>query len=125
MVSKHARVPEGWARHNGKGLCNTHDYRDRRYGDPEADLLAKPRPRARGSAWRTAEEVLEDYAMIRDHVGSVAEAAERMGLTASALDRALYRARTAGDARGLPPMPQIERALARGSRPKYMPLLSQ
>lgn len=125
MVSKHVRVPEGHRRHNGNGLCNTHDYRARRYGDADADLSRTPRPRARGSEWRTADEVLEDYDMIRDQVASVAQAAERMGMTASALDRALYRAREAGDRRGLPPLTQIDRAIARGSKPKYLALLSQ
>lgn len=63
---------------------------------------------------RPREEVLEDYAMIRDDVTSVHEAAHRMGMSFAALDRALYRARQDGDRRALPPLPQLERGIKYG-----------
>lgn len=58
--------------------------------------------------------------MIRDECASVAQAAERMGMTFSALDRALYRARQQGRTEALPPPQQLDGALRYG---KYKALL--
>lgn len=49
---------------------------------------------------RLADEVLDDWVLMRDDGESVESAARRMGMTRSALDKALYRARKRGDARG-------------------------
>lgn len=93
-------------------LCRKHYRRYLRNGSTEPVVRLR-RPRKSRAVEvrvnRTSEEVLEDYAMIRDHVGSVAQAAERMGMTFSALDMALYRARKRGDRRALPPLQQLER----------------
>jgi hypothetical protein len=56
-------------------------------------------------------DVLSDYALIRDDVDSVREAADRMGMTFAALDQALYRARRKGLSGALPPPRQLERGL--------------
>ena len=49
---------------------------------------------------RSNEEVVEEWDLLRSQgVMTVAQAASRMGMTAEALDRALYRARKRGDTR--------------------------
>lgn len=106
--------PEGHARHGGKQLCNMHYKRFSRNGDYDRHSPVAP-PRINVRVSRPLDEVLEDYAMIRDDCNSVREAAERMGMTFSALDRALYRARKQGLPGALPPMPQVERAMHFGS----------
>lgn len=63
---------------------------------------------------QTTEVLLDDYDMIRDSVSHIREAAERIGVTYSCLNRALYFARKRGDARGRPPREQLERAIDRG-----------
>lgn len=89
--------PEGHVRKGSKDLCHKHSMQARR----AARATNAPRARA-----RSAEEVLEDYAMIKDSCGSVAQAAKRMGMSWSALDQALYRARQRGDERAYPPVNQ-------------------
>jgi len=87
------RFPEllerGFVRVGGRGLCKTcysHAQRTGQFGDD-----------VRG---RSAEEVLEDWEMLRDDGESLENAARRMGMTVKALDKALYRARKKGDPRG-------------------------
>lgn len=63
---------------------------------------------------RSREEVIEDYAMIRDEVPTVRAAAERMGMTYKALDKALYRARRRGDERAQIPLASLEKMIAAG-----------
>lgn len=117
MVSKHAwdagvRKP-GHASHGGKGMCRKHYARWTRHGSTERQVaVGGPGNQA---AKRSREEVLEDYAMIKDDCTSVRHAAERMGMTFSALDKALYRARLDGDVRAMPPSDQVSRALGRGA----------
>lgn len=102
-------------KHAGLGLCPSCYWRLKRYGDPahKAPYTARP---ARGGYenQRSMEDTLEEWVMIRDGSGpgkfkayrytkdprSLRFVAERMGMTLSALDQALYRARKAGDSRG-------------------------
>lgn len=98
---------QGRALHRGHGLCAKHYARARRLGDPLAPRPAwTPRP-VRGPHL-DAEEVLEEWVVLRRSGESVASAAERMGLPFSTLDKALWRARRRGDARGA--LPQMQRA---------------
>ena len=106
--------PEGHARHGGKKLCNMHYKRFARNGTFDRQKAHRPQ-RTNYREYRTLDEVLEDYQMIRDDCSSVREAADRMGMTFSALDRALYRARQQGLPGALPPMPQVERAMKYGA----------
>lgn len=98
----------GYRRKARGSLCNTCVRRIER---------RRARQRETGTSatsFRSRAEVLEDYAMIKDDVSSIAEAAERMGMLWSTLDRALYRARLDGHAVAMPPKDQLERAIARG-----------
>lgn len=101
--------------HVSKGagdLCRKHHMRFKRNGTTERQV---PRPsKRRGRESRSREEILEEYAMIRDSVATVREAADRMGLSFSALDKALYRARKEGLAEAALPRQQLERAIAAG-----------
>jgi hypothetical protein len=106
----------GTAAAGGHGLCQKHHHRMVRNGTTDRQRPHRPGPRLTSvREHRSREEVLEDYALIRDDVNSIAQAAERMGMTFSALDMALYRARKLGDPRALPPLPQLERAIANGT----------
>lgn len=90
--------PEGHQAHRGGELCPKHHERIIRHGTVEPPPPA--RPPARGHAQRKAEETLTDWVRLRTHVASLAEAARRMNMSHSALDKALYRARLRGDHRG-------------------------
>lgn len=94
--------PDGHAVHAGHGLCRKHYWRWQS-GSIETKTL------------RSRDEVLEDYLMIRDDVANIRQAADRMGMTFAALDRALYRARLDGDDRAMPPSTQALRAASRGA----------
>jgi len=84
--------PQGCRRHGGYGLCVAHYAQMiRRRKKP----VTKRRSPSRAKM-RSREEVLEDYLTIRDEVESLEDAAHRMGMTVSALDQALYRARRDG-----------------------------
>jgi hypothetical protein len=107
MVGKNAwqrgTRPEGFARHDGHGYCSKHYAQVVRRGQiptnhtRERGPRRRYRPRPDGRApIRTRDEVLEDYLLIRDEVFSVAQAAERMGMTEAALEKALERARKDG-----------------------------
>lgn len=91
---------EGKSAHRGFMLCTRHYMRLKRYGKP----LHKPTPKRRkprGSEQRSADEVLDDWVEIRDYDSdNIGHAAARMGMSVSALDKALYRARKRGDQRG-------------------------
>jgi transposase-like protein len=104
MVSNHqwskGNRPPGHRTHKAHGLC---------------DLCYKRSIRPNPREFWTAEEMLEEYQMIRDDVASIRQAAERMGIKFSRLDRALYRARKRGDSRGNAPLDQINRAIQWGS----------
>lgn len=108
---KRGRRPAGHSEHGSRGLCRLHYIRLVRTGT--TGLL--PKRGNGGGAGRRLDEVLEEYAMIRDSCSTVAEAADRMGMTFSALDRALYRARQAGRTGALPPLQQLERAIHGGA----------
>lgn len=99
--------PPGATNHGGKQLCIMHYTRLKRHGTFEK-TPPKPRARRRGSVSRPIEEVLDEYAMIKDDVKNIREAAERMGMSFSALDTALYRARKRGLPGATPPLSQQE-----------------
>lgn len=91
---------EGRSAHRGFNLCTRHYMRLKRYGHPTRKPETKPR-KHRGSESRPAEEVLDDWTQIRDYdKPDISHAADRLGMSVSALDKALYRARKRGDARG-------------------------
>lgn len=85
------RFPElrdgGIVRLGSRAYCVTH-YR-RRVKDGEIERVTRSR-----------EEVLEDWAFLRDDGVSLTEAAQRMGMKRKTLEQALYRARKRGDLRG-------------------------
>lgn len=98
ILSDAAKI--GKSAHRGFRLCTKHYFRRQRYGSPTAKPERKPR-KPRGSEQRDAEEVLSEWVLIRDHDrADVAHAADRLGMSVSALDKALYRARKRGDSRG-------------------------
>jgi len=101
--------PEGRKPHVGHGLCIA-DYSALRRGAPKSP----GRPR-RGRDWWTSEQMLDEYIRVRDDVRNIRQAADRMGISFSRLDTALYRARKRGDQRGNAPISQIHRAIRRGS----------
>lgn len=87
--------PDGYRPHRGRSLCSTHYRRAIKEGTlGQYGLLQSA---------RTRQEVLEDYMLIRDEVSSIEQAAARMGMTASALEKALERARKAGSTEALTP----------------------
>lgn len=113
LVSKHSWYvlgiqPEGHLPNAGRDMCRRHYHRFTKFGSPDVVLPE------RNVAGRPRDEVLEDYLMIRDDVASIRQAADRMGMTFHALDRALYRARLDGDDRAMPPSTQALRAASRG-----------
>jgi hypothetical protein len=98
-----AKAREGKARHGGRGLCKRHYDR---IGGPDQGL--EPRE------YRRADEVLEDWVMIKDSCrGDIRVAAPRMGMSVKALEQVLYRARQRGDERGnVPPRWLLGRGVA-------------
>jgi predicted DNA-binding protein (UPF0251 family) len=85
-----------FARHSGNKLCN---------GCFKRISRAEYRRRENKPAYsgmRRREEVLEDWELLRsDGVTDLEVAAHRMGMSKGALEQALYRARKAGDSRGI------------------------
>ena len=106
---------EGHVSAGGLGMCRKHYTRFARSGSTERRVAVGRGSKQAQAAKRSREEVLEDYAMIKDDCTSVRHAAERMGMSFSALDKALYRARLDGDERAMPPSNQVNRAIGRGS----------
>lgn len=85
--------PDGRRRSVGRGLCETCHQRHRNHGTL-SDFERRTRP---------ADEVLEDWDFLRHQGYSIRDAAERMGMTHAALDKALYRAARRGDPRARRP----------------------
>lgn len=82
-------LPECSEPHDARGLCKSH-YK-----------AAWGRGQFETKPSLSAEDVLDDWALIRDAgETNVRRAAERIGMTWKALDQALYRARKKGDPRG-------------------------
>ena len=81
--------PDGRPRFIGRGLCEACHQRHRKRGTL-SDFERRTRP---------ADEVLEDWDFLRRQGYSIRDAAERMGMTHAALDRALCRAANRGDER--------------------------
>lgn len=75
--------------HGGRGLCVS-CYGDKRYNGRLAD-----HPRA---TW-TRDELLDEWELLRGEGTTRLQAAERLGMTPAAFERALQRARAAGDPR--------------------------
>lgn len=120
MVSKHAwdrgvRKP-GHVSKGGRDMCRKHYTRFVRSGSTERRVAVGRGSREQQASKRSREEVIEDYSMIKDDVTSIAQAAERMGMSFAALDKALYLARLDGDRRAMPPSSQLDRAIRRGAR---------
>jgi len=102
---------EGHVSAGANGMCRKHHVRMQRNGT--TDKVERTRTYTpRTAEFRTREEVLEDYAMIKDDVPDVRAAAERMGMSFTALDMALYRARKAGRSEAALPLSQVERRTA-------------
>lgn len=81
--------------HGGRGLCNSCHARERYHGR----LADHPR------STRSRDELLEEWELLRGQGHTRVQAAERLGMSPSAFERALQRARAAGDpraARGVP-----------------------
>lgn len=103
---------------DGTGLCRACSTRKKRREYRAANPLP-PRPRRATHTGPTGpnEETdyyLTEYDMIRDSVGHIRDAASRLGISFSRLDKMLYRARQRDDPRGRPPAQQLERAIDRG-----------
>jgi hypothetical protein len=98
MVGKHtyrryAEAREQFVRHDGQGLCRADHKRATAHG-----TLPEPAPRdLPRCAYRRRAEVLEEYALLRSDGVSRRMCALRMGMTLSGLDRAINRARAAGE----------------------------
>jgi hypothetical protein len=101
--------------HDRSGLCRACKQRNvrmaKRASAPKAPRVAPNR----GLLSEDSNMWLDDYDMIRDSVDSIREAAERLGIGYARLDKMLYRARRRGDARGRPPLEQLERAIDLGA----------
>lgn len=123
MVSKHVWQhkgirPEGMMFHGGQGLCDIHHRRWRRHGSTEK-LHGQNGGGVKGSTHRPRAELLEDYLLIRPDVGTVAQAAVRMGMTTEGLAKALRRAYRDGHTEAVPPQQQMEAAQDRNLTQLY------
>lgn len=78
-------------RNSGRGLCSTCRERAIREGRLDEYERAK----------RPADEMLDDWQLMRSEGYTVPQAAERMGVSADALATALNRARHRGDPRAV------------------------
>lgn len=92
VVPQGHRPPPGWRAHNGRCLCEW-CYKD---ADAAGELVDFER------TTRSRDEVLDEWLLLREQGCSRAQAAERLGMTFDAFDRAWRRARKAGDERALP-----------------------
>lgn len=108
--------PEGARPHDARGLCRRCYNRWSRNGDFSKRAAVPSRRRQPGTRDTPREETLDEYTLIRHDVQSIRQAAERMGVTFSSLDKALYRARRDGDERGNAPLAQVHRAIRHGSK---------
>lgn len=91
MVRHDVAPPPGACRHEGRGLCA----RCYRKAQQDGSLVDRPR------LLRHRDEVLEDWPRLRAEGYTKRQAAERLGMSFSALDRMLSRARSAGDPRAV------------------------
>jgi hypothetical protein len=91
------------ATHEGRGLC-TPCYERANYRGRLAD-----HPRR---TW-SRDDVMTEWDLLRRDGHTRAQAAERLGMTWAALDRAIWRARAAGDPRAVPGSPGVPEQRAR------------
>lgn len=89
MVGQRETSPPGWRRHVARGLCSRCWSAARTAGD----LVDFERNT------RTRDEVLDEWVLLRGEGYTRAQAAERIGMTFAAFDRAYWRAVAAGDPR--------------------------
>lgn len=76
-------------KHKARGLCGNCYFRMRYHGE-SVDWFRR---------WRTRDEFLDDYLMLRGQGFDDGQIAERMGMTRGGVYIAVYRARVAGDPR--------------------------
>lgn len=93
----HPICPRSWNvpgafRDEGRGLCRG-CWRDRAAADT-LDEVERTK--------RTRDDLMADWEILRGRGLTKRQAADRLGMTFSAFDRALQRARAAGDPRALP-----------------------
>jgi len=99
----------------GDGLCRRCKMRERRAGrERRTPVTYLNTGRSREDIVADAESLLEEYDLIRPGVDSIRQAAARMGVSFTRLDKLLYRARKRGDDRGRPPSGQRIRAERHG-----------
>jgi len=84
------KIQRKYSRHYSRGLCRT-CYSNEKYHGRLNDWPLLTRKR---------DELLEEWVLLRSAGVPIAQAAERMGISVIALDRALHRATKAGDQRG-------------------------
>lgn len=92
IVPRRHRPLNGARRHAGRGLCDPCRNETRATGDlPDFER-----------ATRTRDELLDEWVLLRSEGYTLRQAAERLGMTYPAFERAYYRARCDGDPRALP-----------------------
>ena len=83
-------LAQGYRRYGGRGLCT--------------NCYASEKCHNRLDQWpllnRPSSELLDDWVLLRDAGVPIERAAQRIGVTFAALDRALHRAMQNGDERG-------------------------
>jgi hypothetical protein len=88
-INPYTRQEPHRSTHKGRGLCGT----CRDYVTTHGDLADYPRVTI------SRDELLDDYVILRKEGYTHRQIAKRLGMTYVALDRALVRARKAGDPR--------------------------
>jgi hypothetical protein len=85
MVSQRQTLPQGWAHHRGRGLCNGCHAHVARHG--QLDDYER--------VTRSREDLLEDFRLLCGRGLSVVDAAHQMGITTDAIYAARVRERAA------------------------------
>lgn len=101
--NKNKRPAKGTRRHSGRGLCTACYRRLLDHGRlHEHERRSMPR-----------DMLLDDWVLLRDQGVRPVDAADRLGVSWDALDRALCRALAAGDPRGRRARPGVDFVLVR------------
>lgn len=90
VLRRHPHLRERFREHSGRGLCQP-CYHRAVYADDLADYERRTWP---------ADVLLDEWVRLRDERYGYRLAAARLGVTPTALDRALCRAKRRGDPRG-------------------------